>query len=167
MLEIVLRSLGDCRSVRRRAHRSATANAPGRSGVDARTEQILEADVLEHLTAHAVADAEHLLGAVLRRIDEDAVGTLAEGRVDDVGDRGRDGAGIGIGRLQSRKALQRLLDAGLTASVTPSCTSRARRASRSLEVFSSRATTIEFSSSKARLRATDCDCVFPKAISAC
>jgi hypothetical protein len=64
------------------ARASSTVPAgPAREGsaADARREQIGEPDVPEHLAADAIADAEHFLGAVLRRVDEHAVGRLPAG----------------------------------------------------------------------------------------
>src|SRR3979490_432991 len=57
-----------------------------RSAVDARLQQILDADAPEQFGADTVGDAVDDLGAILRRIDMDAERSLAERHVDDPDD---------------------------------------------------------------------------------
>ena len=67
-----------------------------RSILGAGRQQVVQADVAEHLPAHTVGHAVDDLGAVLRRVDVDPEGTLAEGGVDDPHDGARHLVGVSV-----------------------------------------------------------------------
>jgi hypothetical protein len=76
---------------------------------DSRGEQIRKADAAVHLGTHAISNAIHNLGAVLRGVDMYPEGTLPEGRIDDLHDGPGNVGYIGVGRRSCRKAFQDVL----------------------------------------------------------
>jgi hypothetical protein len=79
------------------------------SYADNRMQQIFEPDASKHLRADTIGDAVDDFGSILGRVNMDAKGPLAEGRIDHIQDGRGDGARIGICGLQARKSSKRRL----------------------------------------------------------
>jgi len=71
-------------------------------------QQIFQTDAPKHFTADPVSHAIDDFRAILRRIDMDPERALAEWQIDHIDNGVSHGAGIGVGWLQRRQALQRL-----------------------------------------------------------
>jgi hypothetical protein len=79
------------------------------SDVDSRRKQVGQTDAMQHLVADAVHDSERNVGPVLGRINMHPERTLAEWRLDNLGDRLSHGAGIGALRHDLSEGLLDLL----------------------------------------------------------
>ena len=71
-----------------------------------RCQKIRKTDISEQLSSYPIGNAVDDLAAVLRRIDVNPKGPLAKWGVDDLDNRFRDQANVGVGGLERRDTFQ-------------------------------------------------------------